>query len=54
MVDTISKDLDVDYMSDMYILEYLYNYHTKEELGISAWERSVLDSLIGRMEMWLN
>ncbi|KAL3777414.1 hypothetical protein ACHAWO_004769 [Cyclotella atomus] len=41
MVDTIDKDLDVDYMSDMYMLEYLYNHHSEEELGISTWERLI-------------
>jgi hypothetical protein len=39
MVDTIDKDLDIEYMSDMYMLEYLYNHHSEEELGISTWER---------------
>lgn len=39
MVDTIDKDLDVDYMSDMYMLEYLYKHHSEDELGITAWER---------------
>jgi hypothetical protein len=39
MIDTISKDLDVDYMSDMYMLEYLYNHSTEQELGITSWER---------------
>ncbi|KAL7479441.1 hypothetical protein ACHAW6_005242 [Cyclotella cf. meneghiniana] len=39
IVDTISKDLEVDFLSDMYVLEYIYNHHTEEELGITAWER---------------
>ena len=38
MIDAVSKDLDVEIMSDMYLLRYLYNHHTEEELGISAWE----------------
>ncbi|KAL3805904.1 hypothetical protein HJC23_007865 [Cyclotella cryptica] len=39
IIDTISKDLEVDFLSDMYVLEYIYNHHTEEELGITAWER---------------
>ena len=39
MVDTISKDLNIEYMSDMYMLEYLYKHHSEEELGITSWER---------------
>jgi hypothetical protein len=39
MINTISKDLDVEFITDMYVLEYLYNHHTEEELNIVSWER---------------
>jgi hypothetical protein len=39
MIDVLSKDLNVDFISDMYVLEYLYNNYSEKELGISTWER---------------
>jgi len=38
MIDTVSKDLDVEFISDMYLLKYLYEHYSEADLGISSWE----------------
>jgi hypothetical protein len=38
MIKVISPDLDVEIITDMYVLRYLEKHFTKEELNIKKWE----------------
>lgn len=38
MIKVISPDLDIDLLTDMLVLEYLYRQFTEEELNIKTWE----------------
>jgi hypothetical protein len=39
MIDVVEKDMDVDFISDMYLLKYLYDHYSEDDLGITTWER---------------
>lgn len=38
MIDIVDKDLEVEFISDMYLLRYLHNNFSEKELSISSWE----------------
>ena len=38
IIKVVSPDLNIEKMTDMLVLEYLYNHFSKEELNIKTWD----------------
>jgi hypothetical protein len=38
MIDNLSPDMDIDFISDMLLLLYLHQHYSAEEMGVTTWE----------------
>ena len=42
MIENVKPDMDLSFISDMMVLEYLHDHYSEEQMGVTTWESDLL------------